>query len=159
VFFRLRIAHLAARLSIYFFSVSVDFVDSVVVVEDVPVDEFGGGVMMVVLDFAGSPAGPCGPAAPCGPGTGVDCGTGTGVTVVFSHALKPNTPARAANNIAYLMGPLLRFVSAGNPTQNTDRYFPRSGSREKATNTYLLAGKYLQGCQKHGGIAAVIPRK
>jgi hypothetical protein len=78
-----------------------------VVVEDVVDDELaGGGVMTVVLDFPGSPAGPCGPGEPCGPG--VDCGTGTGVTVVFSHALKPSTPAMAAINIAYLMGQLLR---------------------------------------------------
>jgi len=88
--------------------VSVDF-DSVVVVEDVVDDEelAGGGVITVVLDFPGSPAGPAGPGAPCGPGVACGTGTGTGVTVFFSHALKPSTPMTAAHNIAYLMVQLL----------------------------------------------------
>ena len=91
----------------YFFSVSVDF-DSVVVVDDVVLDELAGGVMTVVLDLPGSPAGPAGPGAPCGPGTGVvaggaDCGTGTGVTVVFSHALRPSKPAIIANRMEYFI--------------------------------------------------------
>jgi hypothetical protein len=99
--------------------VSVDF-DSVVVVEDVVLDELAGGVTTVVLDLPGSPAGPCGPGAPCGPGTGVvaggaDCGTGTGVTVVFSHALRPSTPAIIANRMEYFISSLLRVGSAEKP--------------------------------------------
>jgi len=103
----------------YFFSVSVDF-DSVVVVDDVVLDELAGGVMTVVLDLPGSPAGPAGPGAPCGPGTGVvaggaDCGTGTGVTVVFSHALRPSKPAIIANRMEYFISSLLRVGSAEKP--------------------------------------------